>query len=207
MDELISLDLLMRARAEGLGELEHAHNLLLGLSKAALALAAIAGGAIVAFSEKAVEQFVAAGNAAYQMSERFNIAPAMASAWVEAGKHFGVGGDEITRAFQRVSVQMGRMEEQFHRTHKLTGPLVQVFKELGIQMQDGHGHFRSMNDIMLDSMDALGKMTDVQNRATISSRIFGLASGNMIEMMMAGRSGIDAEMALVEKMGSSLTDN
>lgn len=79
-----------------------------------LAAGAVTG--IVAFGEHAVEHATEAGQAAYDMSEKFGLLPGVASQWMSVGNQMGVSSDIIGKGFQLLSKNVEQMNLQMKAT-------------------------------------------------------------------------------------------
>src|SRR5258708_10576180 len=97
---LIDLDLLLKARAEGMGAFKEADDGLAGVTRAALAVGTVAATAVAGFAVESVHHAEEVGQAAFEMSEKFGLLPGKASQWLPPGKAVGVETESMSLWFQ-----------------------------------------------------------------------------------------------------------
>lgn len=67
-----------------------------------------------------------------------------------------------------------------------TGSAAEAFKALGVNVQDSDGHLRNNYDVFLDTIDALGKMTNETERDAYAMDIFGRSATDLNPLIEAG---------------------
>ncbi len=103
---LIDLDLLLKARAEGMGAFKEADDGLAGVTRAALAVGTVAATAVAGFAVESVHHAEEVGQAAFEMSEKFGLLPGKASQWLAAGKAVGVETESMSVGFKFLAKNM-----------------------------------------------------------------------------------------------------
>lgn len=67
-----------------------------------------------------------------------------------------------------------------------TGSAAEAFKALGVNVKDSDGHLRNNYDVFLDTIDALGKMTNETERDAYAMDIFGRSATDLNPLIEAG---------------------
>jgi hypothetical protein len=122
-------------------------------------IATVAGGAIVAFGIKALGAFQDMAQGAKQLSTASGLAVEDASRWRAVADDFGVTGEAVGKAVGKITKSLDAA----------------TWKEFGVATRDAAGHARNMNDILLDSLDALAKIQNPTERAAAGVKMFGKA--------------------------------
>lgn len=154
-----------------------------GMLKENMAAAALAAGtALVAYGIKAVNAFTDTAKAAIDMGAAVGMGAENASRWIAVGDDMGVTADQLTTAFGKVgkSLDSGKWEEY------------------GVATRDAGGNARKTNDIILDSFDALGKITNETQRAKAGNDLFGKGYANLAPMIGKTRAEMEAYLGSVE---------
>ncbi len=173
------------------------------LGAGALAVAGIGG--VAAFGVAAVDHMTEAGQAAFEMSEKFGIAADSASAWIAVGAQLGLTGDQIGTGYKFLAKNMEALNLQHEKGKPLAGDLAKSFKELGVNVFDAHGHLMDEQSILLEVATAFSKMPDGPEKAGLAMKLFGKEGADLIPLLNQGRAGIEKLMASGKAMGDVMS--
>src|SRR6266550_9494201 len=100
MADQYMLDVILRAKSQGMGVLKETENGLASMAKAGamagiVLVTTLAAGAIEAY--KKTEEL---GQAAYEMGEKFGLAGGEASAWMSVAQQLGLSSDVVSTGFK-----------------------------------------------------------------------------------------------------------
>lgn len=116
-----------------------------------------AGTALVEFGIKSVEAFQNTAIAARDLSTATGLSVEDASRWRGVAKDMSVDADTLTSG-------LGKIAKTLDNTK---------WAKYGIDTRDAGGHARDVNDILLDTFDKLGKITNETERARVGTELFG----------------------------------
>jgi hypothetical protein len=252
-----------------------------GLAMGAGLLAAGAITGIAAFGVEAVKHSEEAGQAAYQMGEKFGFTGQQASSWLTVASHLGVsheamntglkalgknienlnlkGGaadmktlDVATKSVETATLADAKAKQHLADVHaqlkgKITlsvgeqislrnateavttedaklsaahtaliaaqGAVAQgnvqtsaAFKALGIEVSDGHGKLRNMNDVLIDAADKFKAMPDGMEKSGLAMKLFGKQGVEMLPILNLGSAGIKEMMEQGKKQGDVMSN-
>lgn len=101
-----------------------------------------------------------------EISNQFGLNPETVQEFQYAAEVMGVSLDSVLDAQKRVVEIQG---EVIDGTEEYT----KIMKDLGISIRDSNGQLKDSETLMFDVFGALGKMRNEQERAVISSKLFG----------------------------------
>lgn len=183
-----------------------AFNQLAGVGKIAMLASGAAMVGVAGVALELATRAADAGQAAFEMSEKFGLMPSQASAWIAAANAVGVSQDSITTGFKFLSRNMESAHQQFEATGKISALVAQPFKDLGVQLTDAHGKFRSMNDIMLAASDRFKAMPDGAEKAGLAMKLFGRSGSDLLPVLDEGKKGLTGLMAAARASGAVMSD-
>jgi hypothetical protein len=176
-----------------------------GLAMGAGLLAAGAITGIAAFGVEALKHSEEAGQAAYEMSEKFGLLPQQASAYLSVGAQLGLSNEQVSKGFQFLSKNVSAMALTLEAGGKISATQGQVYKDLGINVMDAHGKVKSANELMLESADAFKGMADGPEKAALSMKLFGKSGTDLLPMLNEGRAGIEEMMKKGQEQGAVMS--
>jgi hypothetical protein len=176
-----------------------------GLAMGAGLLAAGAVTGIAAFGMAAVQHAQEAGQAAYDMSEKFGLLPGRASEWLSVGHQVGLTNEQVTGAFQKLSKSSEAMSLSLLATGKISKTAAEPYKLLGINVLDAAGHVKSADQLMLESANAFAKMKDGPEKAALAMKLFGKSGTDMLPILNLGAAGIEKYMQKGKAMGDAMS--
>lgn len=170
--------------AEGLtGKMKAGVGSLSTMLKDNMGAAAIAGGAaLVAFGVKAVGAFTDTAKAAIDMSKATGLSVEEASRLIAVGDDLGVSAEGLTAG-------LGKIAKTLDGTQ---------WAKYGIATKDAGGNTRSTNDIFLDALETLGKISNETDRAAAGNELFGKGYANLAPIVGKTRAEMEDYLASVE---------
>jgi hypothetical protein len=114
-------------------------------------------GAAVAFGVKAVGAFTDTAKAAIDMGAATGLATEDASRWIAVGDDMGVTAEELTAGIGKIAKTLDDSK----------------WGKYGIETRTAAGEARSANDVLIDTLDMLGKVSNETERARIGNDLFG----------------------------------
>ena len=231
MSELFDIDILLRAKQEGMSTFKEAEGSLLGVAQAALTVGGIlaagfAGGVVAA--EHNMEE---TGHAAYEMSQQFGLGKEKAQLWVEAAKQVGLGAEQLSTGFKFLgknvegldllnnAAKMKEYQKELNSTNAdqvaaarsalamadASRPMQQVFDSVGIATHDAAGNIRPLSDLMLDVATRFQAMPDGAEKAGLAVKLFGRSGTDLIPILNQGAAGILELMQNAKDSGAVLS--
>lgn len=177
--------------------------LALGVAGGVLAV----GAGLTAFGMHAIDTATAAGQAAFEMSEKFGLSGHQASAYLSVGSQLGLTNEQVSKSFQFLSKNVSGMALTLQAGGKISATTGQVYKDLGINVLDAGGHVKSANELMLEAADAFKGMADGPEKAALAMKLFGKSGTDMLPMLNQGRAGIEGMMKAGQAMGDVMTND
>jgi hypothetical protein len=168
-----------------------------------LALGAVTG--VAAFGIAAVQHATDAGQAAYELSEKFGLLPERASAWIAVGSQLGISGEQIGKGFQFLSKNVTAMQLTLDSGGKISAAQGLVYKELGIHVLDAGGKVKSADELMMESADAFKAMKDGPEKAALAMKLFGKSGTDLLPVLNLGRAGVQDYMDKGKAMGDVMS--
>lgn len=175
----------------------------LALGAGVAAAAAVTG--VVAFGVHAVDSATEAGQAAYEMSEKFGLLPEVASKWLAVAGPLGLSGEQVGKGFQFLSKNAEAMALQLQVHGKLAAGTVQPYKDLGISVLDSAGHVKDANQLMLEAADRFKAMKDGPEKAALAMKLFGKSGTDLIPLLNQGSAGIQDLMKQATAAGTAMS--
>lgn len=184
----IRLDLINAQFKGGLRESAGAAD---GFSKSTTLGFAAAGTAAVAFAKHSTDAYVTYGKEMMKLSRISGESIETSSKMNFAAQQSGVSTEQLTTGvkFLEKSIAAGRAE----------------FGKLGVSVVDSNGRLRSTHSVLLDTADALSKLTDAQTRTDYITKIFGRSGLAMGAFLAKGAAGIRQLEEDTQKYGLVLT--
>ncbi len=145
-----------------------------------LGLGAVAG--LAAFGGAAVLHSQEAGQAAFEMSEKFGLMPTQASAWLAAAQQIGIGSDTMSSGFKFLDKNAGAAGAG-------SKPMIKNFADLGINVRDANGHVKTANDLMSETVAAFGRLPDGVEKSALAAKLFGKSGMDLLPMLNQGAEG------------------
>jgi hypothetical protein len=125
----------------------------------------------------------------------------------EEASKLGVANDE----FQRLSVlaaqnatSVGALSTAFRTLASAavepTKESAEAFRELGVDLKNADGSFKSRQDLFFETAGALADIEDGTLRAATAQKVYGRSSRELAPLLAGGRAGLEAQRAELEKL-------
>ena len=163
-----------------------------GVATAALTVAAAMGataGAVIGFIQSAAD----ARNQLTDMSIRTGVAATTLAGLKLAAEGSGLSLSQFESALSQLPRRM--ME-----TSQGTGESKEAFEALGVSVVDTSGELKSADEVLRDSVKALGQVESPTKRAALATDLFGRAGGRMLQALGDG-SKLDLYIQQAERFG------
>ena len=82
-----------------------------------------------------------------------------------------------------------------------------MFDQLGISVQNSDGSFKSTEDVLLSTIDALSNMEDETQRNSLANSVFGKSYQEILPLLNSGSDGIRQLMDEAEQYGMVMSDD
>jgi TP901 family phage tail tape measure protein len=81
-----------------------------------------------------------------------------------------------------------------------------AFNRLGIVTRDSAGHFRNLQDIMVDGIDKLGSYQEGVDRTAASQILFGRGAGDLTALLRLNRQELEEGAKTARELGLVTTE-
>lgn len=146
------------------------------------AMAVGAGAAIATFALKSVNAFTDVAKAAIDGSAATGIAVEDFSRWIAVADDMEVSAEQLTMGLGRIgkTLDSGKWEKY------------------GVATRDASGQARNANDILLDTFDMLGRISNETERARVGNELFGRGYANIAPLIGKTRQEYERYLGAVE---------
>lgn len=172
-----------------------------GLATAGMAAkAGIAGAglAALAFGKQAVDAYGDAATATIKLQRITGMETETASNWVEEAKLRGIGAEQVTTGFTKLSKQMLQAKNG-------SDTAIKSFTGLGVSMDTIKKG--DVNELLMDVADRMESMKSPTDRAALATQLFGMKVGNkLMPMLVKGRKGVEEWQKANKDAGTTFKD-
>jgi hypothetical protein len=148
----------------------------------ALAMAATAGAALVAFGVKAVGAFTDTALAAQDAGKAIGVSTEDASRWIAVGDDFGLTAEQVAQGLGKVATTIDAAK----------------WDKYGIATRDASGEARDANEILLDTFDTLAKETNLTERSRLAKELLGKGYATLSPLIGKTRAELEKYLGSVE---------
>jgi len=205
MTDTYNLDVILRAKQEGMSALKNTENGLAGIAKAGALLAVVLATAVVTGAVAAYAKTEALGQAAYEMGEKFGLSGHQASQWIAVAEQLGLSSESVGTAFKFLSKNAEAMTLTLESHKKISAVTLQVYKDVGIHVLDAGGKVKSLNQLLLESADYFHKHAGAAGNAGMAIKLFGRSGSDLLPMLELGKQGLLDYMASGQKLGTVMS--
>lgn len=169
-------------------------------SVAAMGAVAAAVAAVIKTVQALNDMTLGAANRADDLLARATISGLTAQelqAFEYASPYIDVDASTIEAVYTRIPKVLSQAQEQLQSYQEAQlaaaeagkefsgelGAQASAFETLGISLTDGEGHLRDYHDVVWEALDALGKMGDTTEAATLANAIFGKSYAELKPLM------------------------
>lgn len=111
----------------------------------------------------------------------------------------GASISDISKGVKTITTELGKAE-------KGTAGAGKQFKELGVSLVDSTGKIKSNEQVLFESIDALSKMENENQRNALAQEIFGKSSAELKPLLNSGADGIRELMEEAQKYGIVMSE-
>jgi phage-related protein len=133
------------------------------------------------------------------------------------GEKYGMSTDKIQEmqyTSKKLGIEMdtftgaqGKFTKAMAAGETATSAQGKAFKELGIHLTDNKGNLRDRQQVMAESIDALGKMTNETERDALSMKLFGKSALEMNPIIKAGGKALNDMAAEAHANGAVMSES
>jgi hypothetical protein len=157
--------------------------------------AAIAFGIVIGALTAMIVKTTRLGDNLVKTSRRLGFSIEQLQAYRFAFDQAGVSAQTFDMAIQR----FGRRAAE---AAKGQGEAVKALHELGVQLTDNQGNLRSLDDLLMESLDALSRRSDEIDRNRLAMKLFDSEGVRLVQGISEGNKELKENMALFKDLGA-----
>ena len=157
------------------------------------------GAALAAPLTLATKCFMSAGDALDKMSSRVGVSVEFLSQLSHAAQ---IGGTDINTLEKGVR----RLQRTAMDAQRGLSTAVDAFDELGVSATNADGTLKGTEQLFMESVSALSKVTNETKRAALAQMLFGRAGTALLPMLKDGKDGLKAWMDEAVELGIVMTE-
>ena len=173
-----------------------------GIGKALAAAVAAIGTAAVA-AGKAVwdmaNDVASAGDAIDKESQKMQISAELYQELSYACERSGSSVSDLTKGVKNITTALADTQNGVEGASS-------AFDSIGVSMKNTDGTFKSTEQVLLDSIDALAAMEDETQRNAAAQEIFGKSAAEILPLLNSGSEGIKELMQEAKDYGMVMSD-
>lgn len=169
--------------AAGVASTEKGFDRLLKKSQALGRGMAAAGAAITGAMALSIKSAADMADEVQKASDKTGIATESLSALKFAAEQSGIGFTQLEKALARQSRAASEAQQGIET-------YADVYKELGVSVEDAEGNLKDGETLFLDTAEALSQVENASKRAALAQDIFGGAGARLLPLMLNGADGI-----------------
>lgn len=167
-----------------------------GVGKWVASAALVAKG--VHYMHDSIETTEGLAKSTIKLSRTTGMSTETSSAWAEIAKTRNIDATALNRGLVTLSKQMTSAAGG-------TKTAVQTFKALGISMDTIRAG--DTNSVIMQSADALSKMTNPAERAALAQKLFARQGQELLPVLMGGSKGINEQIDAAKRYGAVIGDD
>lgn len=144
--------------------------------------------AAVGASMKALADFTAAGG---DYADNLNTMSARTGVSTERLQELQYAAELVDVPVETLTGAMTKAEKSMASYANGSKATVEAFDSLGVSVQNADGSFRSAEDVLMDSLDALGQIDDEVERDTLAMSLFGKSAKDLNPLIKAGKGALE----------------
>ena len=134
-----------------------------------------------------------------KQSDRLGISIEELQIWQQAAGRAGASTQDINNIF-RVLAKTANEASEGVATYK------DAFDALGITVTDESGNLKGLNDLLLESGDALAGLENTTKRTALAQEIFGRSGLKLLPLFKDGRAGAERLLKTLKELGGGFTE-
>lgn len=200
-----AVNVVIRARDRASAQFAKVGSASRGLGSALVNLKTMAAAAAAAMAYKlasglseSMKEMVDWGDQVGKFSKATGISTEMISAMSHAADISGASFEGIKKGLKTLTTSA-------YEASQGMASYKRYFDDLGVSVTDNEGKLKNMDDLLLETADAMARLPNDTQRAAIASKLFGRSGLDLIPMLKEGKDGILAFRAEAERLGISLS--
>lgn len=102
---------------------------------------------------------------------------------IQTLQEWNYAADMIDTDFNTMTSALAKLEKTMANTPE-------VFRELGVNIEDASGHMRNAEDVFYETIDALGQIENATEQDQMAMQVFGKSAQELTGVINAGSSGL-----------------
>ena len=164
--------------------------------------AALMAAAVVGTTAAIVKMTTAtakAGDMFHKMSLRTGMSAQVLSELKHAAEISGASIDDVEKGVKTLAKRIS--DARFGlQTY------VRIFENLGVAYQTSSGELREVDDVMMDAIEGINKLSTDTEKAAMAQELFGKAGTKLLPLFKEGKEGIAALRAEARELGITFSD-
>lgn len=161
------------------------------------ATAALVGVGVAAIS--VIKQTAKAGDELQKMSLRTGLSAEALSELKHAAEISGSSIEDLEKGVKTLSKRIS--DARFGlQTY------VRIFENLNVEYVDAQGNLRNVDDVMMESFEAISQLKSETEQMAMAQELFGKAGTKLIPLMKLGQDGIEELREEAHRLGITFTD-
>lgn len=161
-------------------------------STIAFGLFAVAVGAVV---KSSLEYADAIGKTATRTNISVELIQALQIAFIESG----ASAETAEKALTKFARTVGDAQKGL-KTYS------DIFRDLGVEIEDSSGRFRGIETVLLDSIEAISNLTSITEKASINAQLFGRSGIILMDAFKGGADGVREFVKRMNDLGIGLSE-
>lgn len=184
-------------RFSGLGETLKSVGAALGATVVAIGTAAVAAGKKI---WEMANDTAAAGDEIDKQSQKLGVSAENYQKLSYAMERSGADVEDFRKGTANITKELANIQKGVEGAGA-------SFVTLGVATKNADGSMRSTEDVLLDTIDSLAKMSDDTERNALANQIFGRSYQELLPLLNTGSDGIRELMDEAEKYGMVMSDD
>ena len=185
------------------GKFEGLKGTLSSVGKALAATVAAIGTAAVATGKKILDmatETAEAGDEIDKQSQKLGISAENYQKLSYAMERSGADVEDFKKGTMNITKELANMQNGVNGAGTM-------FNQLGISVQNADGSFKSTEEVLLSTIDALSNMQDETQRNALANSVFGKSYQEILPLLNSGSEGIRELMDEAEQYGMVMSDD
>lgn len=146
-----------------------------------------------------VQDTAAAADDLGDMAERLNIGAGALQEWGYAAKLSGASAEDFQGS-------IGRLVRSVAEAGGGSAEMSAAFRKLGVDVQDGSGKLRSVEDLLPSIADGIAGVENDTERASLAFQVFGRGAQPLIPLLSRGAAGVEELRKEFRELGGGFSD-
>lgn len=166
-----------------------------GMTKWVTGPIAALGGGLLALTKKTSDY----ADVIDKTSQRMGMSAEATQEWKFVGEQLGVELTSLERGLTRFQKRVGEADDGLSSAQR-------AFENLGVEIKDGEGNLRSMDDLFPSTIQKLADMEDVTKRNQLAMELFGRGGKELIPLLNQSGDNIEELQQKAHELGIVMGD-